>query len=167
MIDQIISKLIDLTIKRWSDQQQPRAQTARAFAQLHSSLTQCHKAFTEYQNDPSPFLHRRWGLAIDSFTATLGDSDATLSIFDEQLTNGLRHYIVSERRLYSDPESLAEISIQELVQISYEIGLPSPGTSLKKSGIDLSDFEEAGSRLAEFIRTNFSLEEIYGSLTTA
>ena len=170
MLDLIFRKLVELAIGKWKDQRQPRVRVARAFAQLHSSLVRCHKTYVAYCEDPQPYQLHNWGVAIDSLMTTLADVGPTLGIFDDELYQELQYYLNSESRLFigfntSASGELVKMELQELARLT---GVPErlqKFSLVKESGTYSDDFSETEARLAQFIRTHFKIDEIYGSLS--
>jgi hypothetical protein len=117
----------------------------------------CHNAYRRYRAEPEIRSLRAWSSALDCFVKTLANLQYTLQIFAPDLVEQLKGYGTHEYELYAaavDPAALAKAASEELALLVGEKG--------RAVTFDDRDFTNAVSRLGEFIRSTFTIDEIYG-----
>ena len=153
------TKLIDIVETRWNESQIPKHRLAKAINTLYGSIHNCHIAFEYFENDRSEQNFANFAFAIDGIISTLKNLHPTLQIFDSELADRLNNYALGADRInaMSNPRYLVTSQIRFLRELvrkeSGIIGLPEE---------EFTAFGGAKERLCKFIRTNLTMDEIFG-----
>jgi len=153
------TKLIDIVETRWNESQIPKHRLAKAINTLYGSIHNCHIAFQYFENDRSEQNFANFAFAIDGIISTLKNLHPTLQIFDSELADRLNNYALGADRInaMSNPRYLVTSQIRFLRELvrkeSGIIGLPEE---------EFTAFGGAKERLCKFIRTNLTMDEIFG-----
>lgn len=126
-----------------------RAELIRGVVRLDSSLRSCHAAYLRHEREPTDENVRDWASAIDALALALAAMRTTLQPFDPKLFESLAHYTDSEIRMaaVTSPRYLVDYH-QHLFE---DLDLSSAR----------SDFRTAIELLGSFIRSHFTMEEIF------
>lgn len=153
------TKLIEIVETRWNESQIPKHRLAKAINTLYGSIHNCHIAFQYFENDRSEQNFANFAFAIDGIISTLKNLHPTLQIFDSELADRLNNYALGADRInaMSNPRYLVTSQIRFLRELVREessiIGLPEE---------EFTAFGGAKERLCKFIRTNLTMDEIFG-----
>jgi hypothetical protein len=166
LFGKLVEKLIDFAIRHGQEARKPRTRLARDIYVLHASLVNCHHAYERYQNEHEVRSLRAWATALDSFVKTLANLQTTLQIFAPDVVEHLKGYGTHEYQLYaalSDPAASANAAAMELALLVGDRKRADTSSGSETITIDDRDFTNAVSRLGEFIRTTFTIDEIYAN----
>ena len=153
------TKLIEIVETRWNESPIPKHSLAKAINTLYGSIHNCHIAFQYFENDRSEQNFANFAFAIDGIISTLKNLHPTLQIFDSELADRLNNYALGADRInaMSNPRYLVTSQIRFLRELvrkeSGIIGLPEE---------EFTAFGGAKERLCKFIRTNLTMDEIFG-----
>jgi hypothetical protein len=153
------TKLIEIVETRWNESQIPKHRLAKAINTLYGSIHNCHIAFEYFENDRSEQNFANFAFAIDGIISTLKNLHPTLQIFDSELADRLNNYALGADRInaMSNPRYLVTSQIRFLRELvrkeSSIIGLPEE---------EFTAFGGAKEQLCKFIRTNLTMDEIFG-----
>ena len=153
------TKLIDIVETRWNESPIPKHNLAKAINTLYGSIHNYHIAFEYFENDQSEQNFANFAFAIDGIISTLKNLHPTLQIFDSELADRLNNYALGADRInaMSNPRYLVTSQIRFLRELvrkeSGIIGLPEE---------EFTTFGGAKEQLCKFIRTNLTMDEIFG-----
>ena len=146
-------KIIEIIEKSWKEKRQPRRQLAQCVYMLYLSLEHCNNSYQIYKKTPTIDNYGNWFGAIQELINTFDSIKPLLSIYDEAVLISLQSWINPHfaayrmvnsegTRILSDGKYLASLNIV----IKFD-----------------ESFENAVQALKNFIKNNFSMEEIFSS----
>jgi hypothetical protein len=153
------TRLVDIMQTRWRESGQPRDRLAKGALTLYGAMTNCREAFVSFKTDQTDDKYKTFVYAIDALIAVLENLNQRFTLFDAHHTAVLRDYALGESRAMHmhAPSELARAQIKVLravVSVEYE--------NLNAPTEYLGEFDDALSRLGDFIRANYSLDDLFG-----
>ncbi len=153
------TRLVDIMQARWRESAQPRDRLAKGALTLYGAMTNCREAFVSFKTDQTDDKYKTFVNAIDALIAVLENLNRRFTLFDTHHTAVLQDYALGESRVahLHAPSELARAQIKVLrAVISVEFDNLNAPTEY------LGEFDDALSRLGDFIRDNYTLDELFG-----
>jgi hypothetical protein len=122
---------------------------ARSFVDLHTAIRECHQAYLQAKATDDWEARHAWARSIVRLGNAMAPLAVTLDIWDAGVLAHLNSYI--------DHES------DSVGQVAFAIDEPLPGTwggDIADSSLE-SDFDLAIESLGDFIRNNFTMDQIF------
>jgi hypothetical protein len=122
---------------------------ARSFANLHAALRECHEAYLRAMTTDNWYSHHAWGESINRLGHAMAPLAVTLDIWDAEALSHLTSYFDAE--------------LDSVGQVAFAIGEPLPRSWRGTISDPLleADFELAIESLGDFIRNNFTMDQIF------
>jgi hypothetical protein len=129
-----------------------RARLVRDVVRLYTTLRTCQESYLRYRSHPDDENRNEWGEAIDALMITVRALQPTLHLFDPRLFESVSMYLDSEARVYGPRNNTGY-----LVEHGLYVLETFEGERTQAPG----DFSTVIDRLGNFIKSHFTMEEIF------
>lgn len=153
------TRLVEIMQARWRESPQPRERLAKGALTLYGAMTNCREAFLSFKTDQTDDKYKTFVYAIDALIAVLENLNRRFVLFDPHHSAVLQDYALGESRASHQhaPSELARAQIKVLrAVISVEFDNLNAPTEY------LGEFDDALARLGDFIRSHYTLDELFG-----
>lgn len=155
MISSILTKLIELLMKKYLDEKSKRHRIAKLFTTLYFDLDKCNIAFKEYQLQPHSVNFVIWEDRVRALLSSFSKVNESLIIFDHELAALMYTYCEIESYFC---ECRQPVAVWNVLTRENTLGIG----KTEEIDPDLlnSSINELLEKMRNFIKNNFTIEDI-------
>jgi len=172
MWEKLIELLIGLVVDKSLDGRTPKRKAAKSIVNLYLSMLNCHQAYLHFKKDENDQeAAYEWSSAVKNLASNVYQLRNALHIHDPKLFSLVAAYVSQENRAVDEYEKSRESSSHQPKPTFSNLWWREDHNVIalerftresldEKEGVSSGDFQKAIKRLREFIRSNFSFDEI-------